>query len=636
MNHRSTLSVFVSVLGLLSMMVLQGVHFLESDRAFAATASSNTNVGIQIHSPIPPSPPIYTVTVVNDYYAQFTGTTIPNGEVHLTYSDSFGHVWSPVIIADASGNWSYLTGLLNGGVYSSYANVVNTANHTTSANSATQSFTITLPTPAFEAQRHDGKSVSLYDGTGGLPNGIVRISISGPNGYSQTVDVTADASGNWSYITERLASGDYTFTARVVDGNGTLGPVSQSRTVNIPGGGGGDGGGGGGGNGGGGGGTTTNVVPPTGGGTKDDDDKKDDDKKDGDTTDSGDQPPGTTDDGGGIVTPPRKDGDGGLMETEEETGLMPIIASIATTLGELGSAFVRLVQDHTGKFAFATLLFGIISAMPFFFYLTGIKDLLYLGQSIFFDIMNFFAFLGKKREFGIVYSSHSGSPLALARIHLFDQYNRKVETRMTDSSGMYSFLVSPGKYALAAEKEGYTIDITNEHPALYSGTYHGEVLEYDGKYGNIKVDIAMLPLAEVDENPRFSPNVYRFFDSLFWFGVAANIVFFIIEPSWLFAWVILGYVLLHLVKRWYGQKPVWGTIVGPDGKGKPFSILRIFKSDTNEFVAQATTDEIGRYILILNPGSYSIQAVGIDGTRWSGTVSVRGKRKVFKEKILLG
>ncbi|MFW0768368.1 Ig-like domain-containing protein [Trabulsiella odontotermitis] len=61
------------------------------------------------------------------------------------------------------------------------------------------------------------------------PGSVVHIYVDGVENGS----TTADASGNWTYTTTSLADGQHTFTARVEDTAGNLGPVNAGITVML-------------------------------------------------------------------------------------------------------------------------------------------------------------------------------------------------------------------------------------------------------------------------------------------------------------------------------------------------------------------------------------------------------------------
>ncbi|HPH79039.1 MAG TPA: carboxypeptidase-like regulatory domain-containing protein, partial [bacterium] len=60
------------------------------------------------------------------------------------------------------------------------------------------------------------------------------------------------------------------------------------------------------------------------------------------------------------------------------------------------------------------------------------------------------------KPWGIIYESRTGNPIAMAVVKIIDpEYNRVLETKMTDFNGRFSFLVVPGKYIITVEKDGY-------------------------------------------------------------------------------------------------------------------------------------------------------------------------------------
>lgn len=63
---------------------------------------------------------------------------------------------------------------------------------------------------------------------------------------------------------------------------------------------------------------------------------------------------------------------------------------------------------------------------------------------------------GKPKGWGIVYDKNTKKPLNNAIVRIFDsEYNKLLETRVTDSQGKYSFLVGNNKYYAVYEKPGY-------------------------------------------------------------------------------------------------------------------------------------------------------------------------------------
>ena len=60
------------------------------------------------------------------------------------------------------------------------------------------------------------------------------------------------------------------------------------------------------------------------------------------------------------------------------------------------------------------------------------------------------------KSFGSVHDQDSKQPVSGAILRFYAlPYNKLVETKISDSSGRYSFLVGPGEFYLTVEKKGY-------------------------------------------------------------------------------------------------------------------------------------------------------------------------------------
>ena len=81
----------------------------------------------------------------------------------------------------------------------------------------------------------------------------------------------------------------------------------------------------------------------------------------------------------------------------------------------------------------------------------------------------------KPKSWGIIYDEKTHKPLARTAARIFDQqYNKLLETQVTDKTGRYSFLVGRNKYYVSYEKDGYekkqseTIDLQNNSEPVAS------------------------------------------------------------------------------------------------------------------------------------------------------------------------
>ena len=75
-------------------------------------------------------------------------------------------------------------------------------------------------------------------------------------------------------------------------------------------------------------------------------------------------------------------------------------------------------------------------------------------------------------SWGIVYDSETKEPVESAIVRIFDkEYNKLLETKVTDGQGRFEFLVKPGEYFITATKEGYLF------PSKSHLGYHGEPIQ---------------------------------------------------------------------------------------------------------------------------------------------------------------
>jgi len=91
----------------------------------------------------------------------------------------------------------------------------------------------------------------------------------------------------------------------------------------------------------------------------------------------------------------------------------------------------------------------IISPGPLTFTLFGFHVLLFI-------LFRRLGYQKPPKSWGIIYDKKTGKPLSLAIARIYDkQYNKLLETRVTDAKGRYAFLVDNNVYYLTADKKGY-------------------------------------------------------------------------------------------------------------------------------------------------------------------------------------
>jgi len=194
--------------------------------------SASTNVGLNVIPPTVPDPPVYIVTVVDQYKASFEGTATANEEVHVRIIGENGYNSEVVVQVDAFGDWSYTTGILSGGNYSTVAWEVMTEWGIKGTDSANHPFVIELIAPTFTTEVDEDEYIVTLTGSNGFPGGVVHIDIDGPSGDSYDDEVYINLDGNWSYESDLLNSGDHDITVYSLDGYDNAGP-STTDAISI-------------------------------------------------------------------------------------------------------------------------------------------------------------------------------------------------------------------------------------------------------------------------------------------------------------------------------------------------------------------------------------------------------------------
>lgn len=97
----------------------------------------------------------------------------------------------------------------------------------------------------------------------------------------------------------------------------------------------------------------------------------------------------------------------------------------------------------------ASIVFAILSPSILTFFMAALQLMLYL-------VVKRLASAKRPKSWGIVYDRKTGKPLARAVARIFEpQYNKLLETTVTDAQGRYSFVLGPSSYYAVFQKEGY-------------------------------------------------------------------------------------------------------------------------------------------------------------------------------------
>lgn len=111
----------------------------------------------------------------------------------------------------------------------------------------------------------------------------------------------------------------------------------------------------------------------------------------------------------------------------------------------------RKIQASVGiSSVFLATAFTLISP-------TKITGGLLAGQILIYLVMRRFIYPRKPRKWGLVFNNKTRGPLGRAVARIFDtEYNKLLETQITDHKGRYAFLVGRNDYYIIYDKTGFT------------------------------------------------------------------------------------------------------------------------------------------------------------------------------------
>ncbi|MCX6779184.1 MAG: hypothetical protein NTU97_03055, partial [Candidatus Magasanikbacteria bacterium] len=138
-------------------------------------------------------------------------------------------------------------------------------------------------------------------------------------------------------------------------------------------------------------------------------------------------------------------------------------------LGEEKPVAKILLHLAVRRLQHAFSIISLILAVAFVIISPGILTAILLAvQVVFYILFLRLAYPPKPKSWGIVYNDKNKKPLERTVVRIFDtEYNKLLETQVTDQKGRYAFLVGRNKYYLMYEKPGFekkqseSIDLQN-------------------------------------------------------------------------------------------------------------------------------------------------------------------------------
>jgi len=236
-------------------------------------------------------------------------------------------------------------------------------------------------------------------------------------------------------------------------------------------------------------------------------------------------------------------------------------------------------------------------------------------------ILGFLGVKKKNKPWGTVYDSITKRPIDPAYVSV-SIGREQVATAITDIDGRYGFSLLDGNYSLTASKTHYRFPsvqlVGRNSDEVYSDLYFGEPFHV----GAGEVISKNIPLDPVDfdwnefvkSNGKFSElfvkhevtraKVIRIiYDA----GLTASIFYLIFYPSIFNILVPVLYLAIYLSGRYYrGRHKVVTVKNAITGEPMPFAIIRVFYAGLDQEVKKVVTDMVGRFYLLVRPGTYSL------------------------------
>ncbi|MFA4930322.1 MAG: hypothetical protein WC570_00430, partial [Patescibacteria group bacterium] len=130
--------------------------------------------------------------------------------------------------------------------------------------------------------------------------------------------------------------------------------------------------------------------------------------------------------------------------------------TIKQALTKKGTYNLRRLQYYLGVVSFPLLSLGFVISIAIALLHGGFVNyfimLVYFGALVY----KIYKMSIQPKPWGLIYDSKTGLPISMAIVKIIDpEYDRIMETKLTDPDGRFAFLVVPGKYIVQVEKTGY-------------------------------------------------------------------------------------------------------------------------------------------------------------------------------------
>ena len=241
-----------------------------------------------------------------------------------------------------------------------------------------------------------------------------------------------------------------------------------------------------------------------------------------------------------------------------------------------------------------------------------------------FSLYQIFGLRRKARVWGVIYDTATKRPVPMAKVELYDEAGRLLETRFADTDGRYGFLTSPSSVrvesmnvSIKASKPGYRFPSTSASGdvdyVVYDRLYKGGVitLRQDGIINyNIPLDPTSARRVSLSGFGRSLVGTVG--DRLLAFGFYIGLIIvplnYYLLPTKANLIILIGFLLVNLFRLFVVYRPYGISIDAATGKPLPYALITLNDISGNR-VMFAVSDEFGRYILSGKPGeTYDVAA----------------------------
>jgi len=229
-----------------------------------------------------------------------------------------------------------------------------------------------------------------------------------------------------------------------------------------------------------------------------------------------------------------------------------------------------------------------------------------------FSMLHVFGLKRRARVWGVVYDTATKHPVPLAKVELFAEDGRLLETRFADRDGRYGFLTTPQsvhqeemRVSLRAQKPGYRFPTTSIAAdvdyVVYDRLYKGGTV-------TIRQDAVINYNIPMDPVSARRPSLSGWGGSLigtagdrllafgFYVGLVAVPLNYWLQPSGKNLVILVAFFTANLFRLLVVYRPYGMTLDAASGSVLPFALVTLTDQAGNR-LGFAVSDEHGRFIL---------------------------------------